>query len=167
MEKLNNVQKSFSSFFQEKDWEVEFSITTSYFKIHSCQQFWRTELKALVTICENLHQILFVRYEIMNYPTYKHSKKDEINSMSRKPTNLFIATCLESHDFIPTLSFEPTSTQLNTGDQFFIYVGLSNFRSQFVLIKERDVSWHTKIACIFHIPKRISFVSFIIYPSLK
>lgn len=119
---LNNVQKSYSSyFFQEEGWEMEFPITTSYFKIHFYQQFCWTRIKGLVIICENLHQTLFVNYEIMSYPTYEHLKKDEMNSMSRKSTNLFIPTCLTSHNFIPTLSFKPKSTQLNTGGKFFIH----------------------------------------------
>jgi hypothetical protein len=148
-------------FSQEEGWEMEFSITTSYFKIHSYQQFWWTELKALVIICEILRQTPFVKYEIMNYTTYEHLKKDETNSMSRKPTNLFIPTCLTSHNFIPTLSFKPTSTQLNTGDKFFIHVRLSNFRSKFVLIKEREGSWHKKLCKYPTFSKGSALLSFI------
>jgi len=108
-----------------------------------------------------------VKYEIMSYTTYEHSQKDEKYFMSRKATNLFIRTCLTSHNFIPTLSFKPTSTQLNFGDKFFIHVWLSNFRSKFVLIKEREVSWHTETGYMPYILKRIGFVSVIINPSLK
>ena len=45
-------------FFQEEVWESDFSVTTSYFKIHYCYQFWCTELKALVIICDTLNQTL-------------------------------------------------------------------------------------------------------------
>jgi hypothetical protein len=146
---------------------MEFLSKISYFKIHSCQQFWWTDLKALVIICGTLHPTRLFKYEIMCYTTYEYLKKDSINSMSRKPTNLFIPTCLTSHNFIPTLSFKPTSTQLNTGNKFFIHVRLSIFRCKFVLIKEWDVSWNTKIGYVSYIFKMINYISTIIYPSLK
>lgn len=84
-----------------------------------------------------------------------------MNPMSRKPTNLFISTCLTSHNFIPTLSFKPPSIQLNTGDKFFIHIRLSNFRSKFVLIKgSRGFMKYKNWVHILHSQKDQLYISY-------